>query len=50
MMGNADVRWRMANSFADRGASIVHRVLLYLPSSAVPEVERLLERLRRLVS
>jgi hypothetical protein len=48
LMSKADVRWGMANSFADRGASIVYRLLLYLPSSAVPEVERLLERLKEL--
>jgi hypothetical protein len=50
IMGHADIRWGLASSWAETGASVVHRVLLYLPAAAAPEIDRLLERLRASIS
>jgi hypothetical protein len=46
IMGHADIRWGLASSWVDTGASVVHRVLVYVPTAAAHDIDRLLERLR----
>jgi hypothetical protein len=47
LLTRPEVRWGMATSHLSAGPSVVHRILLYLPTSDRWAAEQLLERLKR---
>ena len=44
LLASSGMRWGMASSFAPRGASVLFRVVLYVPADAAATVEALLEK------
>ncbi len=45
LLTSSEVRWGMATSFVSTGTSVMYRMLLYVPESALRGVEDLLDRL-----
>jgi hypothetical protein len=43
LLASSGMRWGMASSFAPRGASVLFRLVLYVPAGAAATVEELLE-------
>jgi hypothetical protein len=43
LVARSGMRWGMATSVVTRGASVLFRVVLYVPADAAPAVEKLLE-------
>jgi hypothetical protein len=44
LLASSGMRWGMASSFAPRGASVLFRLVLYVPADAAATVEGLLEK------